>query len=196
MSASIWSCKESLSDDVNEQLEHLSQHLNNSDRQQLKTDIEALLGTYIQAKKNQSNQNDLFLTKEKTHSALTKTLQLKTELNELLDEQGAEELKLFLLENDEDQWLKLKVLELDMPGHLDSLDEISSYLEMLTGLREQAGMGKIKQNNACDLFLSQLTILLINYKINDIEVQLFYQLLIAQADAAYTKKSDHFVETH
>ncbi|MCP3850693.1 MAG: hypothetical protein GY694_10725 [Gammaproteobacteria bacterium] len=188
MSASIWSCKESLSDVVNEQLEHLSQHLNNSDRQQLKTDIEALLGTYIQAKKNQSNQNNLFLTKEKTHSTLTKTLQLKTELNDLLEEQGAEELKLFLLENDEDQWLKLKVLELDMPGHLDSLDEISSYLEMLTGLREQAGMDKIKQNNACDLFLSQLTILLRNYKINEIEVQLFYQLLIAQADAAYTKK--------
>jgi len=191
MSASIWSCKESLSDDVSEQLEHLSQHLHSNDRQQLKTDIEALLGTYIQTKKNQSNQNNLLLTKEKTQSALTKTLQLKTELNDLLAEQGAEELKLFLLENDEDQWLKLKVLELDMPGHLDSLDEISNYLEMLTGLREQAGMDKIKQNNACDLFLSQLTILLSNYKINEInqtKVQLFYQQLMAQADAAYTNK--------
>jgi len=97
---------------------------------------------------------------------------------------------MFLLENNEDKWLKLKVLELDIPGHLDSLDEISNYLKMLTNLREQASIVNINQNNAGDNLLPELKTLFRNHDINEAsqaEIQKFYQQLIAQADAIIVK---------
>ncbi len=170
MHSQLWSYKEPLSEHIKSQLESLSQHLNLSEYNHLISDIEALLGTFIQEKKNESNAKNSINTNMRIRSALTKTQQLIVEVNEILSEECTDAVKMHLLENDEDKWLQLKVLELDLPNHLDSVEEILKYLNMLDSLKDVNNEIDKKRKNPQRIFFSQLNKVLIKYKI-DVEKQ-------------------------
>ena len=130
MSSHIWSYKEPLSDNIRSYIEAMTEHLKKSEYDQLITKLENQLGDFIQEEKNQLNAQNAIEKKEKITSILNHAQQLRVEINEIIDEEYADGTKVHLLENDEDQWLKLKVLELDLPNHQDSLDEIIIYIKI------------------------------------------------------------------
>ena len=193
MRTHIWSYKEPLSDNIKSYLELLTEHLKRSERNQLITDIETHLGTYIQKKKSQLNFKSAIEKQRKIKSALDKTQQLLIEVNEILSEDCADALKMHLLENDEDKWLQLKVLELDLPNHLDSVDEIYNYLKMLDSLKDITDKDNTKKINPRHIFFCQFKKSLNAYDIevkkqtkdeeygNESKVHHLYRLIMEQA---------------
>ena len=138
MNTNVWLYREPLSDDIKFYLERLAEHLKRSEYNQLIEELETHLGTYLHETKIQKYIKNATKQKEKIKSAMDKTQKLLVEVNEILSEQYGDAVKMYLLENDEDRWLKLKTLELDIPNHLDSLDEIFDYLIMLDSLKDIA----------------------------------------------------------
>ena len=192
MHSHIWSYKEPLSDYIKSQLESLSDHLNISEFNHLLSDIEIHLGSFVQEIKNQSNAANSINKNKRIKLALAKTQQLIVEINEILSEECADAVKMHLLENDEDKWLQLKVLELDLPNHMDSMDEILNYLEMLDSLKDMNDRADCKRKNPQLIFLSQLKKILSEYNIdtkkqsqnnalkNEDNVHYLYRLIMEQ----------------
>lgn len=166
MSSHIWSYKEPLSDNIRSYIEAMTEHLKKSEYDQLITKLENQLGDFIQEEKNQLNAQNAIEKKEKITSILNHAQQLRVEINEIIDEEYADGTKVHLLENDEDQWLKLKVLELDLPNHQDSLDEIIIYLKMLDSLKDTVYKDNSKIPPPQQLFFSQFKKILNEYNIN------------------------------
>ena len=204
MDYDIWLYKEPLSENIKFYLERLAGHLEKSEFNQLVGDLESHLGSYLQEEKIKKNIKNADKQKLEIKSAMKKTKDLLVEVNKIMSEQYGDAAKTYLLEHDEDKWLKLKTLELDLPNHLDSLNEIFNYLILLNSLKNLAykkhGKSSFKPRN---IFFCRFKKTLNDYGIevtkyrrnktagNESRVHRLYRLIMEQVGVK-TKEFDEF----
>ncbi|MCW8928803.1 MAG: hypothetical protein OQL19_01040 [Gammaproteobacteria bacterium] len=182
MNAHIWSYREPLSEHIKSHIELLTEYLTKRERNQLIAEIENHLGSCIQEKKIQLNIKNSEEKKRKLSSILDNSQQFLVDMNNIISEEYADAAKVHLLENDEDKWLKLKVLELDLPNHLDSLVEIINYLEMLNSLKDVVYKETKDKRTPQHIFYCELKRIFNDYDLNKEEntIDQLYKLIMKQ----------------